>query len=77
MEEKKGKKYLKDQIIKFANNKAFVEKIKPETQELGDVLLLTGVGEVFPFARVHDLLEAIQLLKFLSYLFLKNMILGQ
>ena len=60
MEEKKGKKYLKDQIIKFANNKAFVEKIKPETQELGDVLLLTGVGEVFPFARVHDLLEAIQ-----------------
>ena len=60
MEEKKGKKFLKDQIIKFANNKAFVEKIKPETQELGDVLLLTGVGEVFPFARVHDLLEAIQ-----------------
>ena len=49
-----------EEKIKFANNKAFVEKIKPETQELGDVLLLTGVGEVFPFARVHDLLEAIQ-----------------
>ena len=60
MEEKKGKDYLKTQILKFANNKAFVEKIKPETQEMGDVLLLTGVGEVFPFARVHALLDAIQ-----------------
>ena len=60
MEEKKGKDYLKAQILKFANNKAFVEKIKPETQEMGDVLLLTGVGEVFPFARVHALLDAIQ-----------------
>jgi hypothetical protein len=60
MEEKKGKEYLKEQILKFANNKAFVEKIKPETQENGDVLLITGVGEVFPFARVHALLDAIQ-----------------
>ncbi|HBG8070078.1 TPA: DUF1788 domain-containing protein [Clostridioides difficile] len=53
MEEKKGKEYLKDQILRFANNKAFVEKIKPEEQRDGDVLLITGVGEVFPFARVH------------------------
>ena len=60
MEEKKGKEYLKDQILRFANNKAFVEKIKPEAQRDGDVLLITGVGEVFPFARVHALLEAIQ-----------------
>ena len=60
MEEKKGKEYLKEQILKFANNKAFVEKIKPETQKNGDVLLITGIGEVFPFARVHALLDAIQ-----------------
>ena len=26
----------------------------------GDVLLLTGVGEVFPFMRVHSLLEELQ-----------------
>ena len=60
MEEKKGKDYLKKQILKIANNKAFVDIIKPEEQKEGDVLLLTGVGEVFPFARVHSLLEAIQ-----------------
>ena len=29
-------------------------------QENGDVLLISGVGEVFPFARVHALLDAIQ-----------------
>ena len=28
--------------------------------EPGDVLLLTGVGEVFPFMRIHSLLEALQ-----------------
>jgi hypothetical protein len=60
MEEKKGKDYLKNQIIRIANNKVFVDNIKPEEQHEGDVLLLTGVGEVFPFARVHSLLEAIQ-----------------
>ena len=60
MEEKKGKEFLKDQILRFANNKAFAQKIKPEEQREGDVLLLTGIGEVFPFARVHALLEAIQ-----------------
>ncbi len=60
MEEKKGKEFLKNQILKFANNKAFVDKIKPEKQNEGDVLVITGVGEVFPFTRVHSLLEAIQ-----------------
>ena len=31
-----------------------------EPHEPGDVLLLTGVGEVFPFMRIHSLLEALQ-----------------
>lgn len=60
MEEKKGKEYLKNQILNFANNKAMVEKIKPDQQEYGDVLMITGVGDVFPFARVHSILDALQ-----------------
>ncbi len=28
--------------------------------EKGDVLLLSGVGEVYPFMRVHSLLEELQ-----------------
>ena len=60
MEEKKGKDFLFKNLQKFANNKSFVEKIQYEPHEPGDVLLLTGVGEVFPFMRIHSLLEALQ-----------------
>lgn len=60
MEEKKGRDFLLTNLQKFANNKSFVEKMRYEPHELGDVLLLTGVGEVFPFMRIHSLLEALQ-----------------
>lgn len=60
MEEKKGKDYLIQQIQRFANNKTFVAKMQYAPHEPGDVLLLTGVGEVFPFMRIHSLLEALQ-----------------
>lgn len=60
MEEKKGKDFLFNNLQKFANNKSFVDKMQYEPHEPGDVLLLTGVGEVFPFMRIHSLLEALQ-----------------
>ena len=60
MEERKGKDYLVKQIQRIANNKAFVTKMQYEPHKLGDVLLITGVGEVFPFMRIHSLLEALQ-----------------
>lgn len=60
MEERKGKDFLFKKLQEFANNKSFVAKMQYEPHELGDVLLLTGVGEVFPFMRIHALLEALQ-----------------
>lgn len=60
MEEKKGKEFLFNKLQMFANNKSFVNKMRYEPHEPGDVLLLTGVGEVFPFMRIHSLLEALQ-----------------
>lgn len=60
MEEKKGREYLRSQIQRFANNKTFVAKMQYAPHETGDVLLVTGVGEVYPFMRVHALLEALQ-----------------
>ncbi|MBR5915377.1 MAG: DUF1788 domain-containing protein [Spirochaetia bacterium] len=60
MEPKKGKDVLLKNLQKFATNKFFVEKMQYEPHSKGDVLLLTGVGEVFPFMRVHSLLEALQ-----------------
>lgn len=60
MEEKKGKDYLLIQMHSIATERAFIDKMQYSPHEKGDVLLLTGVGEVFPFMRVHVLLEALQ-----------------
>lgn len=59
-EEKKGKQFVLDQMTRLANNTAFINKMKQTPHQQGDVILLTGVGEVFPFMRIHSLLEAIQ-----------------
>lgn len=61
MEEKKGKDYLLNQMQTIATESAFINKMLYKSQEHGkDVVLLTGVGDVFPFMRVHALLEAMQ-----------------
>ena len=60
MEEKKGKGYLQEQLQKVATPEAFVEKMKYEPHNHGDVLLITGVGKVYPFMRSHSILDNIQ-----------------
>lgn len=60
MEEEEGSDYLLEQLQGFATPVAFVEKLQYVPHERGDVLLLTGVGDVFPFMRIHALLEALQ-----------------
>ena len=49
-----------DQMKRLANNTAFIGKMQYEPHEPGDVILITGVGEAFPFIRVHALLDAMQ-----------------
>ena len=60
MEEEDGSKYLLEQIHEAIGEEEFTRKIDYPDHEAGDVLLLTGVGEVFPFMRIHILLEALQ-----------------
>lgn len=60
MEEKRGSNYLKDRILKFSTTKAFADKMDYGPHKKGDVLLLSGVGQVYPFMRVHSLLEELQ-----------------
>ena len=59
-EEKKGKQFILNQMIRMANNVAFIGKMQYEPHKPGDVILITGVGEAFPFIRVHSLLDAMQ-----------------
>lgn len=60
IENKKGKEFIRDKISHMANNTVFVNKMKYEPHKKGDVLVVTGVGDVFPFIRVHDVLNAMQ-----------------
>ena len=60
MEECDGSNYLLEQLHSAIGNDAFIEKMEYDCHQIGDVILVTGVGEVFPFMRVHKLLEAMQ-----------------
>lgn len=59
-EVKKGSQFVLNQLRQMANNTAFIKKMKYEPHKYGDVILITAVGEVFPFMRVHSLLDALQ-----------------
>ncbi len=60
MEEVDGSAYLLEQLNSAIGNREFIDKIQYEPHKPGDVLMLTEVGEVFPFMRIHTLLEALQ-----------------
>ena len=60
MEETKGKDFLKSKLENVATPEAFVEKMKYEPHQKGDILLITGVGKVYPFMRSHKILDNIQ-----------------
>ncbi len=60
LEEKKGERFVRDQLLRIADSRAFINKMRDRSYRYGDVILLTGIGEVFPFIRVHTLLEAMQ-----------------
>ncbi len=60
MEESRGKAFLKSKLESVATPEAFVAKMNYEPHKHGDILLITGVGKVYPFMRAHNILENIQ-----------------
>lgn len=61
LEETKGTKFILDNLQgKSASAKNFVAEICKDGFKEEDVLLITGVGEAYPFIRAHDILNAIQ-----------------
>lgn len=60
MEAEDGSIFLLEQLHSAIGEGEFIDKIQYELHENADVLMLTGVGEVFPFMRIHTLLEALQ-----------------
>lgn len=61
LEARRGTPALLDRLQKIATPEAFVEAMDYEPHEPGrDVLLITGVGKVYPLVRAHSILENAQ-----------------
>ena len=60
MEEKKGREFVMNQLQKIASPEIFIEKMKYALHNCNDILVISGVGEVYPFMRVHKILDNIQ-----------------
>ena len=60
MEQKKGSEGLLKQLQKIATPEAFVERMQYSPHQHGDILLISGVGKVYPFMRSHNILDNIQ-----------------
>ena len=60
MEKKKGSEYLLKQLQKAISPEDFVKKMQYAPHEHGDILLITGVGKVYPFMRSHNILDNLQ-----------------
>lgn len=62
MEESDGSEFVLEQLHSAVGEDEFINKMQETigATDTGDVILLTGVGDVFPFMRVHKMLEAMQ-----------------
>lgn len=60
LELKRGSRVLVDRLQTVADPDVLVKAMDWEPHQPGDVLMVTGVGEVYPFVRAHQILEAAQ-----------------
>lgn len=59
MEEKQGREFLFNAMQKFATPEIFLKKIKEQIAD-NNIVLITGVGKVYPFVRSHNILNNLQ-----------------
>lgn len=59
-ERRRGQDGLLKQIKRVATPERYVQQMDWRPHEPGDVLLVCGVGEVYPFVRAHDVLNNMQ-----------------
>lgn len=57
LEERSGKESVENQLKKLVPPKLYVEKMKYLNHQYGDIVIISGVGKVYPFTRIHTMLE--------------------
>lgn len=60
MEVQRGASFMLQQIQRVAPPEAYVERMKYEKHCAGDVVIITGIGRVFPYMRSHNILNNLQ-----------------
>lgn len=60
MEEQRGSDFICKQLQRSAPPERYIEKMVYQPHEKGDVVILTGVGKVYPYVRSHNILNNIQ-----------------
>jgi len=60
MEVQRGAEFMLKQIQRIASPEAYIERMKYADHRHGDVVMITGVGRVFPYMRSRNILNNLQ-----------------
>lgn len=60
MEAQHGADFMLRQIQRVAPPEAYIERMKYPDHQTGDVVMISGVGRVFPYMRSHNILNNLQ-----------------
>lgn len=60
MEKQRGQEFMLKQIQRVAPPEAYIERMKYDHHQYGDVVIITGIGRVFPYMRSHNILNNLQ-----------------
>lgn len=60
MEAQRGSAFVRERIARIAPPEAYVERMQRQPHGPGDVVLIGGVGRVYPYMRAHTLLNNLQ-----------------
>ena len=60
MESQRGSAFMMGQIQRVATPEAYIERMKYHPHQHGDVVILTGIGRVYPYMRSHNILNNLQ-----------------
>ena len=60
METQRGSTFVMGQIQRVATPEAYIGRMKYQPHQYGDVVVLTGIGRVYPYMRSHNILNNLQ-----------------
>ena len=60
MEAQRGSTFMMGQIQRVATPETYIERMKYQPHQYGDVVVITGIGRAYPYMRSHNILNNLQ-----------------